>query len=111
MTFEANRGDEAPWALAIEPGVGHAWTTNDKLVFTWAAAIAARRVPESFTPGEPLTLREIDPASGWLGDRGTGSIAGYACFTGNRLTAVWLPSEQTARDWQLVTEGSAVTSC
>lgn len=110
--FGQSRGDAALWALAIERNVGHTWTTNHSLVFAWAAAIAVRRVPATITPGTPVTLQQLNATSGWLGDRTTGAIAGYPCFTGNPATASWLPNEQTARDWQAVAAGAGtVTVC
>jgi hypothetical protein len=51
-------------------------------------------------PGAPVALRQVGETSGWLGDRTSLSIAAYPCFPGNKLAASWLPSEQTARDWQ-----------
>jgi pimeloyl-ACP methyl ester carboxylesterase len=107
--FEQKRGSGAIWALAIERGVGHAWTANHNLVFSWSAAVAARRLPQTIPPGTPVTLLQVSQASGWLGDRISGSVAGYACFTGDQVKASWLPSEQTARDWQLVASGLAPT--
>lgn len=107
--FEQKRGGGAIWALAIERGVGHAWTTNYALVFNWSAAVAARRLPQTIPPGAPVTLLQVSPATGWLGDRISGSVTGYPCFTGDQVKASWLPSEQTARDWQLVASGSAPT--
>jgi hypothetical protein len=58
-------------------------------------------------PGPP------DPTvPGWLGNRSTGAIAGFACYSDNKLLASWLPSEQTARDWQAMVGGAGlVTSC
>ena len=100
--FEQKRGSGAIWALAIERGIAHAWTTNHTLVFNWSAAVTARRLPQTVPPGSPVTLLQISPASGWLGERVSGSVAGYPCFTGDQAKASWLPSEQTARDWQLV---------
>lgn len=110
--FAQNRGGGALWALAIERTVGHTWTTNHNLVFAWAAAVAVQRVPETITPGTPVALQQLNATSGWLGDRTTGAIAGYPCFSGNPATASWLPNEQTARDWQTVAVGAGtVTVC
>jgi len=112
--FEQNRSRGAVWAHAIEPGLPHDWTENRALIFNWAAAVAARRLPASITPGAPVQLRSVSEASGWLGDRTSFAVAGFACFTGDKGRASWLPSEQNARDWQAMTStrsAPVVTVC
>jgi len=99
-TFEQKRARGAVWALAIERGAGHVWVRSHAMIFSWAAVVAAQRLPATVTPGAPVALREVGESSGWLGDRTSFSIAGYSCFTGDKTAASWLPSEQTAREWQ-----------
>lgn len=51
-------------------------------------------------------------SSGWLGDRDSFSVAGYPCFTGDKSRASWLPSEQTAREWQaMMGTATTVSAC
>ena len=108
--FEEQRTRGAVWALAIERGAGHTWVADHALIFDWAAAVVAQRLPPTVPPGAPVTLRTIGESSGWLGDRTSPfSVAGYPCFTGNKLRASWLPTEKSARDWQIMMSGSAST--
>lgn len=106
--FDQSRGDGAVWGFAIERGAGHTWVRDHPLIFTWAGVVAAQRLPTDVTPGGPVALRPVGESAGWLGDRTALSIAAYACFAGNKLTASWLPSERTARDWQAMM-GSVTT--
>ena len=106
--FEQNRARGAVWAFAVEHGAGHIWVSNQPLIFNWAGAVAAQRLPETVTPGTPVQLRPVSESAGWLGDRTSLLIGGYPCFTGNRTNASWLPGESTARDWQVMM-GSART--
>jgi pimeloyl-ACP methyl ester carboxylesterase len=98
--FEYSRALGAAWALAIEPGMDHFPVADSTLMFDWLTEVFTQRVPENVTSGDPVTLRAANPQSGWLGDRTSHEIADYGSFQGDRLTASWLPSEQTARDWR-----------
>ena len=85
---------------------------NHALIFTWAGVAAAERVLAIDSTGVPAALRPVGESSGWLGDRTALSIAAYARFTGNKAAATWLPSEQTARDWQaMIGSITTVVSC
>jgi dienelactone hydrolase len=106
--FDQNRARGAPWAFAIERGAGHVWVADNALIFHWAAEVAAQRLPTTITPGSPVALRPVGESAGWLGDRTSFSIAGYPCFPGDKGRASWLPSQQTARDWQAMM-GSTTT--
>ncbi len=104
QVFEVNRAAGAPWAVVIEPGVGHVLSGVDAL-FHWFDAVLALRLPDA-----PGTLRPMDQSSGWLGDRATFGIAPHACYGGAELEASWLPSEPTAREWQhLASAGTVAT--
>jgi hypothetical protein len=76
------------------------------LMFDWIDAVLAARLP--VTPGAPL--RAMPEAAGWLGDRSSGAISTYACHASNRSWASWLPSQQTALNWQRMAGGSTVVS-
>ena len=73
-------------------------------MFDWIDAVLAARLPGG--PGAPL--RAVSITDGWLGDRSNGAIAPYACFTSTRSTASWLPSKETALDWQRMAKGAGV---
>lgn len=108
--FERHRANGAIWALAVEPGAGHTAVADHSLLFNWMGEVIRRRVPATITPGTPVTLLPITAASGWLGNWTSRAIGEYACYNGDKLTASWLPSEQTARDWQAMVSSRAVTT-
>jgi len=95
--FETNRSTGALWALATEPGAGHRPPMDFDLIGNWMDAVITGRLS---APGGSVTLRSIDEATGWLGDRESRSIAEYAAYQGDKLQASWLPSMQTAEDWE-----------
>ncbi|HVL68030.1 MAG TPA: hypothetical protein VM364_12270 [Vicinamibacterales bacterium] len=101
--FEAGRAAGAPWAVSID-AFGHGPIVDFDLMSDWIDTILAERLPLS--PGAPL--RAITVADGWLGDRSNGAIAPYACYGSDRSTASWLPSRETALDWQRMAGGTAV---
>jgi pimeloyl-ACP methyl ester carboxylesterase len=101
--FEAGRAAGAPWAVSIDP-FQHGPIVDLDLLFDWIDAVLAARLP--MTPGAPL--RAIPVPDGWLGDRSSGAIATHACFGGTSAIASWLPSRETALDWQRMAGGTVV---
>jgi pimeloyl-ACP methyl ester carboxylesterase len=105
--FEAGRAAGAPWAVSID-AFGHGPILDFDLMFEWIDAVLAARLPA--TAGGPL--RAMAEADGWLGDRSSGAIATYECFGSTRSTASWLPSQETAVNWQRMAGGTVVVgSC
>lgn len=96
--FEANRDAGALWALVEEPDVPHHSLTpaRRQVILNWMSTILDLRLPTA--PSEPL--REIAENVAWLGDRGTGVVAPFATFPGDRALASWLPSQTTAEEWK-----------
>ena len=101
--FEAGRAAGGPWAVSIDP-FQHGPLVDFDLMFDWIAAVLAARLP--MTPSAPL--RSIAVADGWLGDRSSGAISTYACFSSTPSSASWLPSRETALDWQRMAGGTVV---
>ena len=105
--FEAGRTAEAPWAVSIDP-FHHGPIVDFDLLFDWVDAVLAARLPA--TSGAPLP--KVRVTNGWLGDRRDGAISPYSCFSTpssvNSWPASWLPSEETARDWQRMAGGAVV---
>ena len=97
--FEVNRSSGALWALAVEQGAGHTVIGDIGLMFQWMGAVASLRLPESVTPGQPVVLRTIDEAEGWLGNRVTFETCAFDCYVGDPDNAAWLPSSETATRW------------
>jgi hypothetical protein len=104
--FEAGRAAGAPWAISIDP-FQHGPVLDFDLLFDWTDAVLAARLP--LTSGGPL--RAVTISEGWLGNRSNGAIASYACFSATPSSASWLPSEETARDWQRMAQGTVVGGC
>jgi pimeloyl-ACP methyl ester carboxylesterase len=101
--FEGGRAAGAPWAVSTDP-FQHGPIVDFDLMFDWIDAVLAARLP--LAPGGPL--RAITVTDGWLGDRSSGAISPYACFSSVRSTASWLPSREAALDWQRMAGGSIV---
>jgi pimeloyl-ACP methyl ester carboxylesterase len=105
--FEAGRAAGAPWAVSIDP-FDHRPIADFDLMFDWIDAVLAERLPSA--AGGPL--RPMTETAGWLGNRSTGAISTYACYSSTRSNASWLPSRETALDWQRMAGGTAVVgSC
>jgi pimeloyl-ACP methyl ester carboxylesterase len=104
--FEAGRAAVAPWAISID-AFHHGPVVDFDLLFDWVDAILAARLP--LTTGAPL--RAINVTNGWVGVRGSGVIGPYPCFSRIPLKASWLPSEETARDWQRMAGGTVIVGC
>ena len=103
--FEVNRALGARWALAVEPGAGHAPPDDLDLFEHWMDAVLAARLPEPPPPGAPVTLNTLDETSGWLGNRETFEIDAYDAYVGDPREASWLPTMETAQDWQAFVGG------
>lgn len=101
--FEGGRAGGAPWAVSTD-AFQHGPVLDFDLLFDWADAVLAARLP--LAPGGPL--RAVSVTDGWLGDRSNGAIASYPCFSSDRSTASWLPSQGTALDWQRMAGGTVV---
>jgi predicted dienelactone hydrolase len=103
--FEAGRSAGAPWAVSTDP-FDHRPLTDFDLMFDWIDAVLAARLP--LASGAPL--RAVAEANGWLGARSSGAISTYACYGAARSTASWLPTRETALNWQRLAGGTAVVS-
>jgi pimeloyl-ACP methyl ester carboxylesterase len=101
--FEAGRAAGAPWAVSIDP-FHHGPIVDFDLMFRWIDAVLAARLPA--TAGAPL--RAMTETAGWLGNRSSGAISTYACYGSTRSSASWLPSQETALEWQQMAGGTVV---
>jgi hypothetical protein len=103
--FEAGRAAGAPWAVSID-AFDHRPIVDFDLMFHWIETVLAARLP--LTAGGPL--RPMTETAGWLGNRSTGAVSTYACYSSARSSASWLPSQNTALDWQRMAGGTVVVS-
>ena len=102
---EQNRTRGALWAFAVEPNAGHAQVEDQDLLFSWMSTVATLRLPVSGN-----ALRQISEGTGWLGDHSTYVIVPASCLPANASAASWLPSLQTAREWQVLVSRNTVTN-
>ena len=113
--FRENRRLGAPWALAVELDTGHDFDPDNRpweLFRNYMTTIIDLRLPETIVPGEPIALRPIDQTSGWLADPSSFAIGTADCYGRETLEASWLPSRETARDWQrFASNGSVTEAC
>jgi hypothetical protein len=103
--FEAGRAAGAPWSLSTD-AFGHGPIVDFDLMFGWIDAVLTARLPA--TAGAPL--RAMTETNGWLGARSSGAISTYACYGSTRSSASWLPTRETALDWQRMAGGTVVTN-
>ena len=103
--FEAGRAAGAPWAVSID-ALGHDPIADLDLLFDWIDAVLAARLPA--TTGAPLPA--MTEADGWLGNRSSGAISTYGCYGSSRSSASWLPSRETALNWQRMAGGTVVVN-
>jgi poly(3-hydroxybutyrate) depolymerase len=112
-SFEAGRGQNATWTLALHERRGHdSIGTTDMLLSFLRAAItdrlgapAAKTQPKSASGLQSENTRNqilnrINIQNGWLGNLSTYEIAPYAQFKGDNNNATWLPDKATATAWQ-----------
>lgn len=104
--FEGNRSAGALWGRAMERGVAHHSLSalQRQVTINWMSTILSRRLPGR--PSDPL--REIDETSGWLGDLGTGETKRWAAYKGDRAAASWLPSNHTAKEWEIFVSAAPI---
>jgi hypothetical protein len=96
------RSVEAPWAFVVEPDAPHASSeihanTAKALTIPWIAGVLRHRLSPTGA------IRSGRNEQAWLADM-QGNVAAYQSYTGDKRTASWLPSEQTARGWQMVAQ-------
>jgi poly(3-hydroxybutyrate) depolymerase len=101
--FAVNRRGGALWALAQEPGIGHAVGESRAAALVLYEDALKLRV----TPGSTV-LKPIDEKSGFIGeiDQKTYKALGEE-RTPNYPTA-WMPTERVAKAWRAVVSGDAV---
>ena len=103
--FAANRPDNAPWALAVEPNIAHGFGRTAHLWLPFLEwAVQARLPCAPAAPGDgssPAGLAIIDPATGFVVAHralkgGEEPIMPAASFKGALDETSWLPNEMLA---------------
>lgn len=102
--FRALRGRGELIGLAIDPLTGHECGNQRYLAIPWFDACLVARLPRA--PGEALRPMPNDDA--WLAPLGDKKAVPAASFTGDPLTAVWLPNAATAEAWRQYVHDTSV---
>ncbi|WP_254509033.1 hypothetical protein [Anatilimnocola floriformis] len=110
------RSEEARWAIAVQWGRGHEFGQANNLSFVFFDDVIRTRLPVDAHPGEGAVLKPFPLVSGWLSGpiewvknkpvSTAPAAAPYDRFTGDRSSAVWLPSGRAAAVWQAFVSAS-----
>ncbi|MEQ8330391.1 MAG: hypothetical protein RH859_08030 [Longimicrobiales bacterium] len=100
--WAAGRADQAPWAIAVQPGAPHNSARHlveaNALLLPWVAAVVELRLGSGDSG-----LRPVSVARGWIAGEGAREPMPAGLYSGAPHQASWLPDEATARGWQRVT--------
>jgi poly(3-hydroxybutyrate) depolymerase len=94
--FGINRRAGALWAIAQEPGVGHAVARSRDLAAILFEDMLAARLSGAQT---------LDEKTGYFGDPKTGAITPVGDTKAPATPTAWLPTERVAKAWQAVITG------
>jgi pimeloyl-ACP methyl ester carboxylesterase len=105
--FAVNRRAGALWALAEEPGAAHIIGRSRDLALVFFEDVLPLRLPDGAPNGnQPILLRSIAAASGFLGDLKGKTFQKQGDAPAPNYPTAWLPTARTARAWEaLVTDG------
>ncbi|MBL8827541.1 MAG: hypothetical protein JNM18_11235 [Planctomycetaceae bacterium] len=103
--FNEVRGKGGLVSVAVDPLTAHECGNQRYLAIPWLDACLSARLPQ--VAGEPL--RPMPTSDVWLGPITGGEAVPMRKFTGDPLTAAWLPSETLARQWMQYVKDTAVS--
>jgi len=98
--FAANRAKGALWALIVQPDVGHTVGDCPVLLYPFYKDIIRARLVEG-ADGQ-VSLRDVDPQAGWLGDARSFHAAPAREYKGETASASWLSSAYIAALWRMM---------
>ncbi|MEM7202281.1 MAG: hypothetical protein AAF628_18570 [Planctomycetota bacterium] len=98
--FAVNRRAGALWALAREPGIGHAVGGSKSVAAAFFRDILRLRLGDDDATPSRNRLRPLDPESGWVGDPKTHEVLPSAAAPRTRYPTSWLPTKELALAWQ-----------
>jgi len=110
--FAINRRAGALWALAVEPGIGHAVAGSKDMAIQFFDEMIPMRLPDRLSsagegPGEggvPL-LAPLDPNAGYIGDPKSLATRPADGAPPTTYPTSWLATETLARAWQRLVGG------
>lgn len=99
--FAINRRAGALWALAVEPGVGHAVAGSKDMAVLFFDELIPLRLP-SVLAGEDKApvLRPLDRDAGYIADPKSREVLPASDAPPTTYPTSWLPTETLARAWQ-----------
>jgi pimeloyl-ACP methyl ester carboxylesterase len=92
-------------SVAIDPLTSHECGNQRYFAIPWLDVCLSARLPKAV--GDPLN--EMPTDSAWLAPVTGPEAVPASVFSGDPLTAAWLPNERTARDWMHYVKDTAVT--
>lgn len=98
--FAANRAKGALWALIVQPDMGHSTGDCPVLLYPFYKDIIRARLVEG-ADGR-VSLRDMDPQAGWLGDSKSFDAAPAVEYKGEATSASWLSSAYIAALWRVL---------
>ncbi|MFH0759449.1 MAG: hypothetical protein V2B15_19335 [Bacteroidota bacterium] len=101
--FAVNRRAGALWALAEEPNAGHEEGRSHDMALMFFEDVLPLRLHQSLSNGEePIMLKPLKEESGFIGDLKTKTIQKQSDASAPDYPTAWLPTERTARAWQML---------
>jgi poly(3-hydroxybutyrate) depolymerase len=104
--FAVNRRGGALWALTQEPGAGHVVARSRDLGAMLFEDVLPLRVPDAIATNGPVTLKPIEPKSGFIGDLKAMTTKPTAEAGTLSAPTSWLPTARLARAWVAVVTGA-----
>ncbi len=99
--FAVNRRGGALWALAQEPGIGHAvGRSRDVALMLYEDALKLR-----VTPGSTV-LKPIDEKAGFIGEIDGKTFKAMGEDRAPNYPTAWMPTERVAKAWRAVVAGA-----
>lgn len=103
--FAINRRAGALWALAVEPGVGHAVAGSKAMAVQFFDEVIPMRLPEETVSDSAPRLRPLKMQAGFIADPKSGEVQPAADAPRTNYPTSWLPTETLARAWQELVGG------
>lgn len=104
--FAINRRAGALWALAVEPGIGHAVAGSKATAALFFDEVIPLRLPDTASGmGGEASLRSLDRDTGFIGDPKSGDIQSAGDAPRTRYPTSWVPTRALAEAWRALIGG------
>lgn len=98
--FAINRRAGALWALAVEPGVGHAVAGSKAMAVQFFDEVIPLRLPDETASDAVPRLRALAADAGFIGDPKSRELHAAADAPPTTYPTSWLPSRALAEAWR-----------